>query len=73
MGKTAKAEYDFDFNKIINVSLGIFFKDALRIAFTSPSQSVFFLKTLRWQKEAAKIRSSWESQGVHVPPTLLLA
>ena len=68
MSNTSKVEANFDFNKILNDSLGVFFKDAVRIALTSPSQSIFFLRTLRWQKKAAKKRSDWEHQGVHVPP-----
>ena len=73
MSNTSKVEADFDFNKILNDSLGVFFKDAVRIALTSPSQSIFFLRTLRWQKEAAKKRSDWEHQGVHVPPILVIS
>ena len=33
-----------DFNKILNDSLRIFFKDALLTAVTNPSQGVFFLE-----------------------------
>jgi MoaA/NifB/PqqE/SkfB family radical SAM enzyme len=73
MNNAVKSEADLDFNKILNGALGVFFKDAVRIALTSPSQSVFFLKTLRWQKKAAKTRSRWESQGIHVPPVLVIS
>ena len=70
---TAKVEENIDFTKILNNSLGVFFKEALRIAFTSPSQSIFFVRTLKWQRKAAKIRSSWEKQGIHVPPVLIVS
>jgi len=70
---TTEIGTSLDFNKILNDSLGVFFKDALRMAFTSPSQSVFFLRTLRWQKKASRLRSEWEQKGVHVPPILIIS
>jgi len=71
--KTANVEEPLDFTKILNDSLGVFFKGALRIAFTNPLQSVFFVRTLRWQRNAAKIRSSWEKRGIYVPPVLIVS
>jgi MoaA/NifB/PqqE/SkfB family radical SAM enzyme len=62
-----------DFGKVLNDSLNIFFKDALRVALTDPSQAYHFLRTIRWQKKAARIRSDWEKQGVHVPPILIFS
>jgi MoaA/NifB/PqqE/SkfB family radical SAM enzyme len=62
-----------DFNKILNNTLKIFFKDALRTAVTNPLQAVFFVKTLNWQKQAAKIRKQWEKQGLHVPPIIVFS
>ena len=51
----------------------VFFKDALRIVFSNPSQAAFFLRVLRWQRKAAKIREEWEGLGVHVPPILVFS
>jgi MoaA/NifB/PqqE/SkfB family radical SAM enzyme len=62
-----------DFNKILSGSLRVFFKDALKSAVGNPSQAVFFLKTLNWQRRAANIRQKWERQGVHVPPILVFS
>jgi len=62
-----------DFNKILNGSLRVFFKDALRFAVVNPSQAVFFVKTLNWQRHAAKVRREWEKRGVHVPPILVFS
>jgi MoaA/NifB/PqqE/SkfB family radical SAM enzyme len=62
-----------DFNKILSNSLRVFFKDALRSALSDPSQAVFFLKTLNWQRRAGKIRQGWEKQGIHVPPILVFS
>lgn len=75
MTKTAKVDDNpnFSVNKIVNQALGVFFKDAVRIALTSPSQSVFFLKTLRWQNKAAKMRQKLELEGLHVPPVLVIS
>jgi MoaA/NifB/PqqE/SkfB family radical SAM enzyme len=67
------ANLNLNINKIVNDALGVFFKDAVRIALTSPSQSVFFLRTLRWQNKAAKTRQKLELQGLHVPPVLVIS
>ena len=61
------------FSKILNDSLKIFLKDALKAAVTNPSQAVFFLKTLNWQKRAAGIRENLEKGGIHVPPVLIFS
>ena len=64
---------ELDFNKIVTDSVGIFLKDALRTAVAHPSQAAFFVRTLRWQRKAAKIRQKWEDAGVHVPPILIFS
>ena len=64
---------NLNINKIVNDALRVFFKDAVRIALTSPSQSVFFLRTLRWQNKAVKTRQKLELQGLHVPPILVIS
>lgn len=70
--KPQKAQ-EIDFNKIVTDSVGIFLKDALRTAIAHPSQVAFFVRTLRWQRKAAKIRQKWEAAGVHVPPILIFS
>jgi MoaA/NifB/PqqE/SkfB family radical SAM enzyme len=72
MGKS-RVSKDRDFRKVLNESLSIFFKDALRVAFTNPAQAYFFLKTARWQSKAAQTRSRWQKQGVHVPPIMIFS
>jgi len=64
---------ELDFNKILSNSLRVFFKDALRSAVSDPAQAVFFLKTLNWQRRAAKLRQNWERKGIHVPPILIFS
>lgn len=62
---------EIDFPKLLNNSLRIFFKDALRVTLTNPQQAAFFLRTLRWQQKAAKLRSDWAKRGVSVPPIMV--
>ena len=70
---TVKYEKGDNFRKVLNQSLNVFFKDALRVAVTNPSRAYDFLKTVRWQKKAARIRSQWEQQGIHVPPIMIFS
>ena len=70
---SVKYKEGMDFRKVLNRSLRVFFKDALRVALTNHSQAYHFLRTVRWQRAAARVRSRWESQGVHVPPILILS
>jgi MoaA/NifB/PqqE/SkfB family radical SAM enzyme len=72
MASTTKLS-GLDFNRILNDSLRVFFRDALKSVLSDPSQAVFFIKTLNWQKRAAKIRQNWEKQGIHVPPILIFS
>jgi MoaA/NifB/PqqE/SkfB family radical SAM enzyme len=72
-GSQTDGNLNFNINKIVNDALRVFFKDAVRIALTSPSQSVFFLRTYRWQNKAAKTRQRLELEGVHVPPVLVIS
>jgi hypothetical protein len=44
-----------DFRQIVNESLTVFFKDALRVSLKDPSQALAFVQTLRNQRQAARI------------------
>ncbi len=70
---SVKYEEGLDFRKVLNKSLSVFFKDALRVALSNPSQAYHFLRTIRWQQKAARIRSKWNKQGIHVPPILIFS
>ncbi len=61
------------FRKVLNDSLKIFFKDAVRISLTKPSQAYFFYKTVRRQQQAARLRKHWERRGVLVPPVIIFS
>ena len=66
-------KYDTSGNllKVLNDSLSVFLKDAVRVAITRPSQAYHFFKIVRWQKRAAKTRANWEEKGVHIPPIII--
>lgn len=68
-----KDSNNIGFNKVVTDALGVFFKDALRIALTDPAQAMFFARTLRWQRKAAQIRKNWLKQGLQVPPVLVFS
>jgi MoaA/NifB/PqqE/SkfB family radical SAM enzyme len=68
-----KYEEGLDFRKVLNGSLNVFFKDAWRAALTNPPQAYHFMKTVKWQKKAANIRSSWKEKGVLVPPMMIFS
>ena len=59
---------------VLNRSLKVFFRDALRITALNPLQAFSFLRTLFWLKKAAKIRSLWKKeQNLHVPPIIIFS
>jgi MoaA/NifB/PqqE/SkfB family radical SAM enzyme len=62
-----------DFRFVLNDSLRIFFKDFIKVSIRHPSQALFFYKTYRWQKKAAKTREKWQDQGIPVPPIMLFS
>ena len=70
---TEPSNENTDFRFILNDALKIFFKDALKVSIMHPSQALFFLKTVRWQKKASKIRENFEQQGTHVPPIMIFS
>ena len=70
---TVKFKEGVDFQKILNESLNVFFRDALRVALTNPLQAYHFVRTVRWQRKASHIRSSWKQKGIHVPPILIFS
>jgi len=73
MPSSYETNSELDFGKVLNGSLDVFFKDALRVALAHPRQAAFFMQTLRWQRKAAKKRLDWGKKGVHVPPILIIS
>lgn len=68
-----ESEKTTQFRSVLNKSLKVFFKDAVRVALSNPSQAFFFYKTVRRQQKAARLRKQWEKQGVIVPPVLIFS
>ena len=62
-----------DFRKIMNESLSVFFKDALRISLKDPGQAYYFLQTIKRQRKAAQLRQKLAREGVNVPPIILFS
>jgi MoaA/NifB/PqqE/SkfB family radical SAM enzyme len=62
-----------NYSSILNKSLRVFFKDAVRVTVKNPAQAYFFFRTLKWQRKAAGLRASWKRQGIHVPPILIFS
>jgi MoaA/NifB/PqqE/SkfB family radical SAM enzyme len=70
---TSEKKENTDFRFILNDSLKIFFKDALKISLKNPTHALYFLKTIGWQKKAAQQREKWEQKGTHVPPIMIFS
>jgi len=70
---TVKYTKGSNFRKVLNESLSVFFKDALRVTLKDPKQAYFFLRTVRWQQKAARVRSKLEREGIHVPPIMIFS
>ena len=72
-GKEVRVNQDTGYIRLLNDSLHIFFKDAVRITLRRPSQAFHFIKTVRWQKNAAGRRTRWAEEGIHVPPIVIFS
>lgn len=69
----ADGDKEGSYIKPLNESLRVFFKDALRITVKNPRQALFFMRTIRWQTQAARVRSGWKRQDIHVPPIMIFS
>ncbi|MDD5337826.1 MAG: radical SAM protein [Dehalococcoidales bacterium] len=70
---TVKYREGEDFWKIVNESLTVFFKDALRISLKDPGQALYFLQTAKNQRKAAGLRAKAEKDGIRVPPIMVFS
>jgi len=59
--------------KLLDRSLLVFFKDALRVALKSPAQAYSFFRTLVWLRKAARKRKYWAKNDVTVPPIIIFS
>ncbi len=57
--------------KLMNESIIRLFKKAMKVSLTNPSRLVFILRTIRWQKNAVKLRDYWKTNNITVPPFMI--
>ncbi|MBN2000341.1 radical SAM protein [candidate division KSB1 bacterium] len=60
-------------SQVLNRALGVFFKDAVYVSLTNPRQALHFIKTVRWQKTAARKRNILLKEGLQVPPIIIFS
>jgi len=60
-------------SNLLNDSLKVFFKDALRITLTNPIQAFYFFRTVNWLRKAAQLRAGWKKQNILVPPIIIFS
>ena len=70
---TVKYKKGGNFRKILNQSLNVFFKDALRVTLKDPKQAYYFLQTIKRQQKAARVRAKLEQEGINVPPIMIFS
>lgn len=58
---------------LLNDSLKVFFKDAVRVTWKDPAQAIHFLKTVHWQTKATRRRTKAAQNGIHVPPIMIFS
>jgi MoaA/NifB/PqqE/SkfB family radical SAM enzyme len=63
----------FSFSRLLSRLLRVFFRDAVRVSIRNPMQALFFLRTVVRQRKAARVRSLWREQGLHVPPIVIFS
>ena len=68
---TKEDKKNIKYGKLLSKSPKVFLGDALRISLKNPSQAYFFFKTLRWKRQAARLRQNWKSQSINMPPIMV--
>jgi MoaA/NifB/PqqE/SkfB family radical SAM enzyme len=64
---------DINFGALLNRSLRVFFRDALRISINNPALAFHFFRTVIRQRRAAKTRAGWKARSLQVPPIILFS
>ena len=64
---------DINFRRVLNESLKVLFKGALRVTLGNPARAFFFFRTIRWQQKAARVRADWQKRGIRVPPIMVFS
>jgi hypothetical protein len=61
------------YTNILNRGLRIFFSEFVRVSLSRPSQAAFFARTVLWQRRAARLRTRWGAERLHVPPIAIFS
>lgn len=64
---------DISRNIVLNHSLKVFFRQAVRVAVRNPGQALTFVRTLYWLRQAAGLRNQWKQENVLVPPIIIFS
>jgi Predicted Fe-S oxidoreductases len=64
---------DYSYIPALNDAIAGYFKDAVRITLRDPMKSLFFLRTILWQRKASRVRQKWQNNGLHVPALLIVS
>jgi MoaA/NifB/PqqE/SkfB family radical SAM enzyme len=64
---------DLSYIPALNDAIIGYFKDAVRITLKEPAKSLFFFRTILWQRRAAHVRRKWQKSGLHVPALLIVS
>jgi MoaA/NifB/PqqE/SkfB family radical SAM enzyme len=62
-----------DYIELMNQGIRQLVIDALKVSLLKPWLAYFIVRSVIWQKKAAKLRLEWEEQGVHVPPFMIIS
>ncbi len=61
------------YSDVFNHQIQNFFKGAFSACLRDPGLAVFIYKAIMSQKQAQKRRAMWETNGVHVPPIIIVS
>jgi len=64
---------DYSYIPALNDAILGYFRDAVRITLREPAKSIFFLRTILWQRKAALVRRKWQKSDLHVPALLIVS
>jgi MoaA/NifB/PqqE/SkfB family radical SAM enzyme len=64
---------DYSYIPVLNDTILGYFRDAVRITLREPAKSLFFLRTISWQRKAARVRRKWQKRGLNVPALLIVS
>jgi len=73
LGNAGALADDYSYIPALNDAIASYFKNAVRITLREPAKSLFFFRTILWQRKAARVRRKWQKRGLHVPALLIVS